>query len=190
MSRKLILTLAVLVTVALLVAGCSTSNSQPNQSSAPASGNNADTQALQKKVGDLEAFADTQKKSINPGLGTIMIEYSQRMAKLWFAGEAQNWDLAAYNLDEMKEIQEVGEIDRPKRADALKAFESNFLDPLDKAIGAKDKAAFEVAYKKAVDGCNSCHVNTKSDAFKNGYGFIKFQIPKNPPVDYQDYSAK
>ena len=188
MPKKLLIGFALLAVLALLVTGCSSSSTQPAQNSAPAAGNNGDIQALQKKIGDLEAFVATQKKSINPGLGTVMIEYSHRMAKLWFAGEAQNWDLAAYNLDEMKEIQETGEIDRPQRAEALKAFESNFLDPLDKAIGAKDKGAFETAYKKAVDGCNSCHANTKSDAFKSGYGFIKYQIPKTPPVDYETFT--
>src|SRR6266511_1576948 len=68
-----------------------------------------------------------------------MIEYGHRMAAVWFAGQAGNWDLAQYQLAEMVEIQEVGETTRPARAPALKSFESSFLDPLDEAIKAKDK---------------------------------------------------
>src|ERR1041384_6552959 len=83
--------------------------------------------------------------AIQPGLGTVMIEYGHRMAAVWFAGEAGNWDMAHYQIIEMVEIQEVGETTRPARAPALKSFESSFLDPLDDQIKAKDKAKFESA---------------------------------------------
>jgi len=86
-----------------------------------------------------------------------MIEYAGRMGHVWFAGEAANWDLAQYQLTEMREIQEVGETTRPARAAALKSFESSFLDPLEDQIKAKDKAQFESAYRSAIQGCNSCH---------------------------------
>src|SRR5436190_1041662 len=69
--------------------------------------------------------------AIQPGLGTVMIEYGHRMAAVWFAGEAGNWDFAHYQIIEMVEIQETGETTRPARAPALKSFESSFLDPLD-----------------------------------------------------------
>src|SRR6266545_4171438 len=54
--------------------------------------------------------------NIQPGLGTVMIEYGNRLARLWFAASADNWDMAKYQLDEMIEIQEVGETTRPNRA--------------------------------------------------------------------------
>jgi hypothetical protein len=38
-----------------------------------------------------------------PGLGELMSANQMRHAKLWFAGEAGNWPLAAYDLDELKE---------------------------------------------------------------------------------------
>src|SRR6266508_5463962 len=84
--------------------------------------------------------------NIQPGLGTVMIEYGNRLARLWFAANADNWDMAKYQLDEMIEIQEVGETTRPNRAPALKAFEEGYLTALDKAIQAKDKAAFTKAF--------------------------------------------
>ncbi|MDD4933474.1 MAG: hypothetical protein PHO89_08435, partial [Methylacidiphilaceae bacterium] len=38
-----------------------------------------------------------------PGLGEIMSAIQLRHAKLWFAGKAKNWALAAYELDEIQE---------------------------------------------------------------------------------------
>ena len=55
-----------------------------------------------------------QLSDIQPGLGTIMIEYSHRMSAMWFAEQAGNWDFADYQLIEMREIQEVGETTRPR----------------------------------------------------------------------------
>src|SRR6266545_1154420 len=120
-----------------------------------------------------------QLSDIQPGLGTIMIEYGHRMAALWFAGQAANWDLAQYQLTEMREIQEVAETTRPARAPALKSFESSFLDPLEEQIKAKDKAKFESAYNSAVQGCNSCHGSQTSADWPQGFKFIKVQAPKD-----------
>src|SRR5262252_11185565 len=38
-----------------------------------------------------------------PGLGELMSLQQMRHTKLWFAGQAGNWDLAAYELDELGE---------------------------------------------------------------------------------------
>ncbi len=87
---------------------------------------------------------------IQPGLGTVMVDYGHRMAAIWFAGQAGNWDMAHYQIIEMREIQETSEITRPPRAPALKSFESSFLDPLDQAIATNDKTKFESAYNAAI----------------------------------------
>ena len=129
-----------------------------------------------------------QLSDIQPGLGTIMIEYGHRMAAMWFAGEAGNWDFAQYQLIEMREIQEVGETTRPARAPALKSFESSFLDPLEDQIKAKDKAKFESAYNSAVQGCNSCHGSQTSADWPAGFKFIKVQVPKDTLESIYAYS--
>src|SRR5262245_2957841 len=38
-----------------------------------------------------------------PGLGEIMTLTQMRHAKIWFAGEARNWRLVDYELDELQE---------------------------------------------------------------------------------------
>src|SRR5262245_35804042 len=42
-------------------------------------------------------------ESFVPGLCEIMTLTQMRHLKLWFAGEAENWDLAAYETDELVE---------------------------------------------------------------------------------------
>ncbi len=64
----------------------------------------------------LKGNADEKLKAlaeIQPGLGTVMIEYSTRYTNAYYAAKGGNWDLAAYELKEAGEIQEVGETTRP-----------------------------------------------------------------------------
>ena len=129
-----------------------------------------------------------QLSDIQPGLGTIMIEYSHRMSAMWFAEQADNWDFADYQLIEMREIQEVGETTRPARAAPLKSFESSFLDPLEEQIKAKDKAKFESAYNAAIQGCNSCHGSQTSADWTQGFKFIKVQVPTDSLESIYVYS--
>lgn len=117
----------------------------------------------------MKTLADLQ-----PGLGTVMIEYSGRYTNAYYAAKGGNWGLADYQIKEAREIQEVGETTRPGRAAALKAFESAYLDPLQKAIEAKDFKKFDVAFKAGVQGCNGCHAG-------NGFPYIRYELPKAPP---------
>jgi hypothetical protein len=49
------------------------------------------------------AVAQPARESYKPGLGEFMTATQLRHAKLWFAGKQNNWDLAAYEIDEIKE---------------------------------------------------------------------------------------
>ncbi len=125
---------------------------------------------------------------IQPGLGTVMMEYGNRLSRLWFAANADNWDMAKYQLGEMLEIQEVGETTRPGRAPMLKAFEANYLGSLDKAIDAKDKAAFTKAFNDTIAGCSACHTASTGTNW-NSYRFVSIQVPKINPAFYVDWKG-
>jgi len=75
---------------------------------------------------------------IQPGLGTVMIEYGTRFYIMYYAAKDGNWDLAKYQLKEALEIQEVGETTRPARAPLLKAFEASYLDQLNQTVFVQD----------------------------------------------------
>src|SRR5436309_1451846 len=49
------------------------------------------------------ALSNAAPEAYVPGLGEIMSLQQMRHAKLWFAGQAENWDLAAYEIDELSE---------------------------------------------------------------------------------------
>lgn len=111
---------------------------------------------------------------VQPGLGTVMLEYSYRFGTLFYAAKAGDWAVADYQLKEMTEIQEVGENTRPGRAAALKNFEEKSLGPIGEAIKQRNLKAFNVAFQAAMKSCNECHTEQK-------YGFIHYQLPKASP---------
>jgi len=115
-----------------------------------------------------------QIADMQPGLGTVMIEYGHRFYKAYYAARAANWDLAAYQVKEMTEIQEVGEATRPGHAEELKAFEHAYLDALQDSIKAKDWNGFASNYAKATEACNACHTGA-------GFSFIKYRLPEHAP---------
>jgi hypothetical protein len=121
-----------------------------------------------------------------PGLGEIMTLQQMRHSKLWFAGKERNWELAAYELDEMKEgfddaakyfpthhdvpiAQMIGDILKTTVAD------------LEKAVEAKDKAKFSAAFDKVTASCNACHQAAK-------HGYIVIRRPTGSPFTNQVFS--
>lgn len=111
--------------------------------------------------------------NIQPGLGTVMIEYSDRFGNIYHAAQAGNWGMAAYQLKEMVEIQEVGETTRPARAGALRGMESGALKPLATDIVNQDLNAFNADFKTATAFCNGCHQAA-------GFGYIVYTVPSQP----------
>ena len=125
-----------------------------------------------------------------PGLGELMLLQQMRHAKLWFAGEAGNWKLAAYELDEIKEgfadIARLHPTHKKAPVPIDQAIETIMTEPLDqmsKAIQAADRKAFAEAFDNLTQGCNSCHGATD-------YGFSVLQRPKSNPFPNQDFAAK
>ncbi|HEX5320167.1 MAG TPA: hypothetical protein VFW46_13480 [Stellaceae bacterium] len=99
----------------------------------------------------------------HPGLGELMTALVQpRHTKLGLAGAAGNWAYAAYALGELREtFDDVARLVLKHGnlviGPAIAATVNPALAALDKAIKAKDAAAFETAYGQLTDGCNACH---------------------------------
>jgi len=108
--------------------------------------------------------------SIQPGLGTVMIEYGNRFGNAYYAAQVRNWGMAAYQLKEMPEIQEVAENTRPGRKPALQAFEQAALVPLATDIVNQDLDAFNKDFATATAYCNACHAATD-------FGYIQYALP-------------
>ena len=125
-----------------------------------------------------------------PGLGELMTFNQMRHAKLWFAGEADNWKLAAYELDELGEGFDDVERYHPTHKDSPvpipEAVEKIMREPLaeaGRAVAAQDRARFERAYDAVTDGCNRCHQATN-------FAFNVVQRPTTNPFSNQNFTPR
>ena len=127
--------------------------------------------------------------SYAPGLGELMSLNQMRHSKLWFAGEAGNWKLAAYELDELREgFDDVVRYYRTTHKDSPvpigEAVEKIMPEPLatvGRAIEKQDRAGFVRAYDALTDGCNRCHQATN-------FGFNVVQRPTSNPYSNQSFA--
>jgi hypothetical protein len=125
-----------------------------------------------------------------PGLGELMTLQQMRHTKLWLAGEARNWELAAYELDELREgFDDVVRIhpthkDSPVAPrDAIPRMMTGPLDDLVKAVKQRDLAQFQAAFDALTTGCNNCHQATN-------FGFNRVQRPNGNPFPNQVFAAE
>ena len=111
---------------------------------------------------------------IQPGLGTIMVEFGHRFYIAYYGAKASNWELAKYELHELIETQEIAEATRPEYKKQLKEFEEKHLEKLIQTIETKNFKKFEFEYTKTTKACNACHV-------ANGHPYIQYELPKEAP---------
>jgi hypothetical protein len=105
------------------------------------------------------------KGPFEPGLGEFMTATQLRHAKLWFAGKQNNWDLAAYEIDEIKEgLEDAARLFPTFKgipvAEMIKTIIDPRIDKLEVAVRAKSSAKFTIAFDELTSGCNTCHVCT------------------------------
>jgi len=138
----------------------------------------AEIAALKKEIAELK------KSAYHPELGEQMLGLQIRHARLWFAGQAQNWLLSAFELQEIKEAFDAvveqnpdHAIFQPDRlADVLPAMTKGPVVALRDAIDHGNKAEFEKAFDGLSNACTGCHRAA-------GNEFLVIQRPKAPLLD-------
>jgi len=123
-----------------------------------------------------------------PELIEFMIFTQIRHAKLWLAGNAGNWELADYEIDELKEVLENAAKHVPdyKGMPVGKMIETVALAPIEdveKAIKAKDRARFITAYDQLTAACNTCHKSANRP-------FIVIQRPSASVFPNQSFAPR
>lgn len=136
--------------------------------------------ALLLRVERLEATA--------PDLGETMSGIQVSFAKLWFAADAENWDLAKFEREEVSEGLAAAAAARPDEkgvhlAGIFQAFQNTELVALRESLERRDGAGFRKAYASAVEMCNACHRAT-------GRPFIHITTPTSPPVSNQRWAPE
>lgn len=169
MSRKIGLMLVAAGSVIACVA--SLAADKPSDSS-------AEIAALKKEIAALK------KESYHPELGEQMLGIQIRHARLWFAGEAQNWNLAAFEIQELKEAFDAVVEQNPEHAifqpdklsDILPAMTNAPIKALRDAVDHSSKPEFEKAFDNLSAACTGCHHVAGND-------FLVIQRPTTPMLD-------
>ena len=141
--------------------------------------NNRELASLQDSFKHAQADLATAKEAM-PGLGEYMTTIQLHAGKLWFAAKASNWDLAEYELDELKETMEAAialnaEKNGVKISGVLDSVLQSQVAQLADTIKRKSPVEFQKSYDETLSACNGCHTEA-------GYKFIHIVRPSAPPV--------
>ncbi|HEY4266313.1 MAG TPA: hypothetical protein VGM72_13420 [Micropepsaceae bacterium] len=93
-------------------------------------------------------------------LMTMLVQ--PRHIKLYAAGQQKNWQLAAFELNEMRQaLRRIGQTIPNYRSFKVDNSVASLFTPsaeaMDAAIKAKDPAKFNSAYGELTASCNACH---------------------------------
>jgi hypothetical protein len=135
-----------------------------------------------------QAGTAANSEPYQPEIGEIMMFQQLRHGKLWFAGGAGNWPLAAYEIKELREGFETvakyyptfNDVPLAQMIDTIR--DTDFAE-LDKAVAERDRREFARAFDRLTSSCNACHE-------ANELGFISIQRPTSPPFSNQAYAPR
>ena len=138
------------------------------------------TRVLKLRIDTLEKkLAETYKPGFGEFMGTIQVHH----AKLWFAGQHQNWKLADF---EIHEIMESVENIKKYQSERKESNEIDMLNPaldlVNSAIRQKDSTGFRNSFVSLTNTCNNCH-----HAVDFEFNIVK--IPETPPFTNQSFTT-
>ncbi|MFI4963571.1 MAG: hypothetical protein ACHP6H_06930 [Legionellales bacterium] len=146
-----------------------------------ACGHASNTQKLQAEIDSLHKELGNAYK---PGFGEFMSGIQVHHAKLWFAGNAQNWALADFELKEIREaLDGIKAYDTARPETKSIGMIDDAMDSMDNAVKSKDLATFKKSYTLLTNTCNDCHHATKHE-------FNVVKIPDNPPFTNQEFKGQ
>jgi len=118
-----------------------------------------------------QAAADSPPAKPGGAVSDLMLATQLRHIKLWFAGRLLNWQLAAYELDQVKSrLREAAALSPASPPDRT----AEPVESLRKAIDTKDTPGFVKAYTELTNACTACHR-------ASGRGYISIQVPVTSP---------
>jgi len=105
--------------------------------------------ALRQRVAALE--------ELKPRFTNFMPNFSERFHVMHRAGDADDWAVAAHEIDEMQRLSRVSKNIDAKLGEMMQAFMAGNLRTLREAVEHGNRKAFQAALKDAVASCNGCH---------------------------------
>jgi hypothetical protein len=121
-----------------------------------------------------------------PAMDDLMTMLVQpRHMKLYYAGQAKNWQLAAFQINELRgALARIGRtIPNYRNINVDTAVASIFADKLkavDAAVKATDLAQFNAAYGEMTAACNDCHKGME-------HPFLVIKVPDSGNFPDQEF---
>ena len=129
-----------------------------------------------------------QDQGFAPGFDDLMTMLVQpRHIKLYYAGSAKNWELAAAESRDLRaSFGRIAQTIPKYEGDDVSLSMGNFmvpkLDALDAAIAVANSEQFAAAYKNVTAACNECHTY-----MEHPFLMIKNPEPTDSPYSDQDF---
>ncbi len=129
-------------------------------------------------------------QAFQPGMADLMtMLVAPRHAKLYYAGTARNWELAAFELRQLRSAlrRTVGTVPMYLDRDVNETIDAMLGPTLlatENAIAAGDSRQFDTAFENLTASCNACHtylehpflvVRTPAAGARNAYPNQRFE---------------
>lgn len=162
----------VIAIIIFIVSGCNQNEST----------NDKELQQALHKIEELEIKINNAH---TPGWGETMRGSVQvHHSNLWFAAQAENWELAEHMLEEVEESFEKLESWYPDDEEtALIPMMTQAMNELAEVIKEENKEKFNTSYLNLTNTCNQCHQNT-------GHEIYVIQIPSKPGLTNQSFAPQ
>jgi hypothetical protein len=155
--------LLILMTTVVLIS-CSQSNEKVSQ--------------MQNRIDSLQKMLTETYK---PGFGELMTYVQSHHAKLWFAGQNENWKLADFEIHEIMEaVENVKKYETDRKESKLIPMIAPALDTVNMAIQQKNLLFFRKSYTSLTNTCNLCHRAAN-------FEFNVVKIPETQTFSNQDF---
>jgi hypothetical protein len=128
-------------------------------------------------------FVASKSEQYIPQLGGIMTSVQIQHLKLWSAGNARNWPLAAYELRQLKEsLVEAAMLYSGIPVSNVTTL-AGAIDAISAAVERKDSTKFVKEFDELTKGCNTCHQSMDRS-------FIAIRTPTDQPFANQVFAPK
>lgn len=123
---------------------------------------------LQNQINNLKSeLSETYKPGFGEFMGNIQVHHS----KLWFAGEYENWKLADFEINEIKEnLENIQKYETDRSESEMIPMIKPALDSVSDAIQKQNLLKFKSSFNLLTNTCVNCHITTKHE-------FIQIQVP-------------
>ncbi|HNP20270.1 MAG TPA: hypothetical protein PKL31_17650 [Fulvivirga sp.] len=138
----------------------------------------------QSVLDEIDSLHRRLDDAYKPGFGDFMSTIQTHHAKLWFAGQNNNWDLADFEIHELLEtVEDIQKYQAGRKETRLLGMILPALDSVNTAIQQKDSTQFIKSYMLLTNTCNNCHKIADFD-------FNVVKVPDQHSFSNQDFKVR